>query len=477
MKMRFRVKHIRTRVTLWYLSVLGVTLLFYSLGISALLLWQLQRQLGTHAIEDIETVEGLLFFRPDGKVQLREDYHNHPESRRVQERLLEVLSVNGEILYKNDRLGTQSLGGPPFAGEGRGGYSERFARLEDGTPVRLVSRFHILNGQPLLIRLAYSENSIWQSFKELLVAMLIGLPIALGLAGLTGYLVANRALAPMGEMAQRAKQISLERLNTRLPVEHDDELGHLARVFNEMLARLELSFEQVRRFTSDASHELRTPLTTMRSVGEVGLQKDGSPEEYRDIIGSMLEETNRLTHLVESLLTLSRADAGQIHLQASVVPALSLMRESAELFKVLMEEKKQHLILEGDENARISGDPLFLRQAFVNILHNAIKYSPPGGTISVFVGADKLGSIMASVKDSGPGISPEHREKVFDRFYRVDHARTRDSGGVGLGLAIAKWVVQAHGGNIRVDNPAEGGSVFCIQLPPAQKEMPSPLTT
>ena len=108
-----------------------------------------------------------------------------------------------------------------------------------------------------------------------------------------------------------------------------------------------------------------------------------------------------------------------------------------------MEEKKQQLILEGDENARIAGDPLFLRQAFVNILHNAIKYSPPGGTISVFVGAAKLGSIMASVTDSGPGISPEHREKVFDRFYRVDHARTRDSGGVGLGLAIAKWVVKA----------------------------------
>jgi heavy metal sensor kinase len=469
MKVRFRVKHIRTRVTLWYVSALGVTLLLYSIGISALLLWQLQRQLGVHAIEDIETVEGLLFFSADGKVHLREDYHNHPESRLVQERFLEVWSASGEVLYRNDKLGTMSLGRPPIPGEGRGGYSERFARLEDGTPIRLVSRRHVLDGHPLLIRLAYSEGSIWQRFGELLIAMLIGLPVALVLAGLAGYLLASRALAPISEMAQRAEQINLERLNARLPVENDDELGHLAIVFNAMLARLEQSFEQLRRFTSDASHELRTPLAAMRSVGEVGLQKAGSREDYRDIIGSMLEEANRLTHLVESLLTLSRADAGQIQLQASVIPVMALMRDSAALLEVLMDEKKQHLILEGDEDARIAGDPLLLRQAFLNVLHNAIKYSPPGGTISVSVGVDKQGSVIASVRDSGPGISPEHREKVFDRFYRIDQARARDSGGAGLGLAIVKWVVQAHAGTIRLDSPADGGSIFCIKLPLAQK--------
>lgn len=468
MKIRSRAKPIRMRMTLWYVSVLGGTLLIYSIGISALLVWQLQKQLGRHAIEDIETVEGLLEIDPDGKVTLREDYHNHPQSRQVEERLLEVLSPDGQVLYKNERLGKRSLGGVPFSGEGKGGYSERFARLEDGSPVRLVSRYHVLNGRPLLIRLAYSEREIWESFEKLWTAMLLGLPVALGLAGFSGYLLASRALAPVTGMVRRAEQISLERLSTRLPVENDDELGHLAQVFNEMLARLEQSFEQLRRFTADAAHEFRTPLASLRSVGEVGLQRKRSGDEYREVIGSMLEETNRLTRLVESLLTLSRADAGQIMLQSSVIPVMELLRESAVLLEALMEEKQQHLILQGDDTARVSGDSLFLRQVFLNLVHNAIKYSPIGGTITLSVSVDRQEpAVIATVKDSGPGVPPEHREKVFDRFYRIDQGRDRDSGGAGLGLAIVKWVVRAHGGNIRIESGAEGGSIFRIQLPPA----------
>jgi heavy metal sensor kinase len=471
MEFRFKPKHIRMRITLWYALVLGGMLLIYSIGISALLLWQLQKQLGRHAIEDIETVEGLIEIRSNEKVTLREDYHNHPQSRQIEERLLEVLSPDGQVLYKNERLGSRSLGGQPFPGEGRGGYSERFARLEDGTPIRLVSRFHELKGRPLLIRLAYSEGEIWQSFEKLLIAMLLGLPLALGLAGISGYLLASRALAPVTEMARRAGQISLERLNTRLPVENDDELGHLARVFNEMFARLEQSFEQLRRFTADAAHEFRTPLASLRSVGEVALQKERTGNEYRDVIGSMLEETNRLTRLVDSLLTLSRADAGQIALQSNIIPVMGLLRDSAALLEPLMEDKQQRLILLGDESARVSGDGLFLRQAFLNLIHNAIKYSPIGGTIALSAGIDSQGQVFATVEDSGPGIPPEHREKVFDRFYRIDQARARDSGGAGLGLAIVRWAVRAHGGDIRVESGAGGGSIFRIQLPSANGEL------
>ncbi len=471
MKLRFEPKHIRMRMTLWYVSVLGGTLLIYSLGVSTLVLWQLQRQLGQHAIEDIETVEGLLEISPQGNVKLREDYHNHPQSRLVEERLLEVLSPDGHVLYRNEKLGSQSLGGQPLPGEGRGGYSERFARLEDGTPVRLVSRYHVLNGRPLLIRLAYSEREIWDSFKNLLTVMLLGLPVALGAAGFFGYLLARRALAPVTDMARRAGQISLERLSTRLAVESDDELGHLAQVFNEMLARLEQSFEQLRRFTADAAHEFRTPLASLRSVGEVALQRGRTGEEYRDVIGSMLEETNRLTRLVESLLTLSRADAGQIPLQSNIIPVMGLLRDAAGLLEPLMEEKQQRLILQGDNTARVVGDGLFLRQAFLNLIHNAIKYSPVGGTICISVSIDPQGSVIAAVKDSGPGIPPEHREKVFDRFYRIDQARAWESGGAGLGLAIVQWVVRAHGGTVRVEGGADGGSVFRIQLPPAKIEL------
>jgi heavy metal sensor kinase len=459
-------KHIRTRLTLWYILVLAALLVFFSVGTSILLVWHLKQQLGVRAIEDLETVEGLLYFGRDGRLGLRDDYHNHPESRLVQERLLEILSPDGAVLFRNERLGNRALGGRVYDSEGVGGYSERSLQLSDGTRVRLVSRRHILDGHAVLIRLAYSEESIWQHLAGMILVFALALPVVLALAGFAGYNLAQRALAPVEDMARQAERITSERLHERLPAQNDDdELGHLARVFNTTLGRLEQSFEQLRRFTSDASHELRTPLAAIRSVGEVGLQKDGSREEYRDIVGSMLEETNRLTRLVDALLTISRADAGQIDLQRAPIAVLELLRESTELMGVLMEEKKQRLILEGDGNAIIEGDRVFLRQAIVNLLHNAVKHSPVGGSISVTVWRNDSGFIELQVADSGPGIPLEHQGKVFDRFYRVDSSRSREAGGAGLGLAIAKWVVEAHGGEIRLRNAAETGSIFCIQLP------------
>jgi signal transduction histidine kinase len=245
----------------------------------------------------------------------------------------------------------------------------------------------------------------------------------------------------------------------------DDELGHLSRVFNNLLARLEQSFEQLRRFTADASHELRTPLTAIRSVGEVALQKNGTREEYRDTIGSMLEEVNRLTALVESLLTISRADAGRIQLHPTIFPAMDLAREAAGLFEVLVEEKGQRILVEGDEGVDVRGDRVFLRQALVNIIHNAVKHSPVGGAISVGVRSEAAGSVLIEVVDSGPGIAPEHSDKIFDRFYRADESRSREAGGAGLGLSIAQWSVREHGGNIQLFTAPGTGCRFQIWLP------------
>jgi heavy metal sensor kinase len=274
-------------------------------------------------------------------------------------------------------------------------------------------------------------------------------------------------LTPLSEMAFRAEQITSERLGERLPPgEADDELGHLARVFNNLLARLEQSFEQLRRFTSDASHELRTPLTSIRSVGEVALQKHGTREEYRDTIGSMLEEVNRLSVLVDSLLTISRADAGRIQLHPTVFSAMDLAREATALFEVLVEEKRQRITVQGDESVKVKGDRVFLRQALVNIVHNAVKYSPIGGDISVRVQYEAAGGIRIEVADSGPGIAPEHSQKIFDRFYRVDESRSREAGGAGLGLSIAQWAVRVHGGDIHLQATKGSGCTFQISLPP-----------
>jgi heavy metal sensor kinase len=465
---RFRPKQLRSRLTLWYVGVLAAALLLFVTGTSFLLFWQLRTQLDRYNIQDVETVEGLLYFTPGGQLELKENYHNHPESKLVLERLLEVRVPDGAVLYRNERLGSRSLGGMPFPGEGVGGYSNREERLSDGTRVRMVSRRHSIDGHPTLIRLAYSEEHLWLHLEELLAASLLALPLTLAVAAFAGYALARRALAPLEQMALRAEQITSERLDERLPTDNvDGELGQLARAFNSTLARLEQSFEQLRRFTSDASHELRTPLTAMRSVGEVGLQKDGSREEYRDIIGSMLEEGNRLTRLVDSLLTISRADAGAIQFHPSVFSVLELAREAAALLEVLMEEKSLKLTLSGDETAAVKGDRLFLRQSLVNIIHNAVKYSPARGTISVNVRLDGAGRVMIEIADDGPGIPPEHLTSVFDRFYRVDKSRTRNEGGAGLGLSIANWAVQAHGGEIGLDSAPGAGCTFRICLPAA----------
>ena len=466
---RVRPRHVRARLTLWYVSLLAGLLTLYCAGTTILLFRNLHRELAAHTVEDLETLEGLLFFSPDGKLHLRDDYHNHPESKHVQERLMEVRAPDGTIIYRNDRLGNRSLGGPPFPGEGRGTYSQRSARLADGTRVQLASRFHLIEGHPVLIRLAYSEDLVWQAFDELLLAQAAGLLVALGLAAIGGYALARRALAPLDEMARHAERITSERLHERLPAESiDDELGHLARVFNRTLARLEQSFEQLRRFTSDASHELRTPLTLIRSVGEVGLQKGGSVDDYRDVIGSMLEEANRLTRLLDSLLTISRADADQIALKRTTIQLLPLAREVATLFEVLTDEKRLRLMVQGDQSAVADGDRILLRQALVNILHNAIKYSPPGAVVSVLVGDKKDLGCVIEITDNGPGIPSEHQTKVFDRFYRVDQGRSRDSGGAGLGLAIAKWTIDAHGGDLSLQSGQSGGCTFRISLQACQ---------
>jgi heavy metal sensor kinase len=453
-------------LTLWYVLVLASVLLL-SWGLTAgFLFFQLRNQLDHYAIQDIETVEGLLYFDGSASLRLREDYHNHPESRQILERFLEVLSPEGELLYRNERLAGQPLGDKIIADEGVGGYSTRSGRLSDGTSVRMVSRRHTLDGHPLLLRLAYSEEPIRARFEEFSIASLFALPLALALVGIGSYLLTKRALSPLGAMACRAEAITSERLNERLPTgDAGDELEHLAHVFNHLLARLEQSFEQLRRFTSDASHELRTPLASIRSVGEVALAKDGNAWEYRDTIGSMLEEVNRLTALVDSLLTIARADAGRIEFHPTVFSAMGLARDAVGLFDVLAEEKGQIITVEGDERINVKGDRVFIRQALVNIIHNAVKHSPVGGDISVRVYREPGGNVGLEVADSGPGIAPEHSAKIFDRFYRVDQSRSREDGGAGLGLSIAQWAVRAHGGRIQLLTTPDTGCTFQIFLP------------
>jgi heavy metal sensor kinase len=448
---------LRTRLTLLYVFLLSVVLLLYAGGTSVFFWQNLIRELDLSLDRDVETVENLIAVTPDGKIRV--DTGDQEGNL-----LLEVWSEKGALLYQSSELGGQLLGTPVVPNSPRHP-PNRSVRLANKTRVRVITMPHRLGNQSLIVRLGVSEGVLRENFGVMVSALAFGLPMALLIVGLTGYFVARRALRPLDSMARRARQINAEHLNERLAIENpEDELGHLGSAFNDTLARLEHSFGQLKRFTADASHELRTPLTAIRSVGEVALQNVSDTHGDRDAIGSMLEEVYRLTHLVDSLLILSRAESGHVVLQRSEVSLRDLASESVTLLEVLAEEKHQILQVEGDRGLTVSGDPLILRQALVALIHNAVKYSPPQGSIRVHVGSTN-GDAFIEVHDSGPGIAPEHRTKVFERFYRVDKSRTRDVGGAGLGLSIAEWAVRAHGGKIELECDSEPGCTFRMRLP------------
>jgi heavy metal sensor kinase len=339
--------------------------------------------------------------------------------------------------------------------------------LGDGAHVRTLVRAATVGGQSLFVRVGRSDRFARQELRELATALGVSLPFAFAIAVGAGYLLARHALAPVSAMTARARQITAEHLEERLPVENpNDEFGRLAGVINDALARLERSFQTLRQFTADASHELRTPLTAIRSVGEVGLREHRTEAEYREMVGSILEETERLTAMADSLLTLSRADSGKADLRPTTVGLADLATEVAADLEVLAEEKRQQVRVDAGAEVDVTADRPTLRQAVLNLLDNAIKYSPENATIRLV--ARRSGSHgVLEVIDNGPGIAPEHLPHLFERFYLVEKSRSRAEGGAGLGLSIALWAVETNGGRIEVESDVPRGSVFRIVLPAA----------
>lgn len=450
---------------MFYAALLGTALVAYAVCVSAFFLHNLREQLDASLDRDVETVEGDLVVNPSGRLELNSHEGEAEGDELDRGYFLEVWARNGALLYRSEQLGDQTLGPVPNT-SGRVRESAKSLRLPSGLRVRALSRaHHTPDGMSVIVRLAVSEEHLWREFWEMLAVLGIGLPITVAFVAIPGYLVAGRALRPVDLMAKRAAEITADHLHERLEINNpDDELGQLGTAFNTALARIESSFDQLRRFTADASHELRTPLTAIRSVGEVSLRMQGNENYYRDIIGSMLEETNRLTRLVDSLLTMSRADAGRAQLHLAETDLVDLARESATLLEVLAEEKEQTLRIEGDEAVTVMADRTILRQALVNLIDNAVKYSPLKGAVRIRV-TDNERYAYVEVQDSGPGIPAEHRDHIFERFYRIDKARTRAEGGTGLGLSIAQWAVTAHKGSIEVQCDTGQGSVFRIRLP------------
>jgi heavy metal sensor kinase len=467
--------NLRTRLTVLYASLLAVALLLYAGAVSAFFLRNLREQLDASLHRDVETVEGALSAGAGGALQISSREGEADEGELDRGYLLEVWSADGKLLYRTEMLHSQSLGPAPTGGPVSGRQHAHSVRLPSGMRLRSISRVHHLaNGSQVVVRLAVSEEPLWHEFWEMVAVLGIGLPATVILVAFTGYLLAARALKPVDSMAQRAAQITADQLNERLQIVNpNDELGKLGAAFNTTLARLERSFDQLRRFTADASHELRTPLTAIQSVGEVSLRMSGDVSYYRDTIGSMLEETHRLTQLVDSLLTMARADAGRVQLHRADVNLFEVASETVALLEVLAEEKQQDIQIEGNRSTMVEADRTILRQALANLIHNAVKYSPASGDIRIRIRETELDAIV-EVQDSGPGIQREHRERIFERFYRVDKSRTRAGGGAGLGLSIAQWAVGMHGGKIEVECETVPGSIFRVYLPKSASSVAVP---
>jgi heavy metal sensor kinase len=435
---------VRARLTLWHAGVLTLIVCAFSAGVflfvRARLLHELERQLD----REVATVERIYRDEP---AELR-DLDSHWGIT-----LFEVVDSAGPG-YRTDAW---QRGGFVRAVPKRGGTERRAWTSPGGRHYRIAT----VAGPSYQIAVALEETSVRQTLWTLGMILALGVPGAAGLAIGGGYFLAGRVLLPVGAMAAAARRITAESLTERLPVENpDDEFGRLAAVFNDTLSRLQDSFERLRRFTADASHELRTPLTAIRSVGEVALQGPRDPAAYRDVIGSMLEEVDRLTRLVENLLTLTRAESGRIQPRRQVVDLGELVTSVADHLRVLAEEKDQRLSVDISSTLEAECDAGILRQGLVNLLDNAIKYTPAKGSIEVRVGDTPSGDVAVEVRDTGPGIAAEHRKRIFERFYRVDAARARESGGMGLGLAIARWAVEANGGRIELESEEGKGSVF-----------------
>lgn len=463
---RLPARNLRARLTIFYSALLAGGLLLYAACVSAFYLHSLREQMDTSLDRDVETIEGDLYLTSDGHVGLTSHEGEADEDDTDRGYFLEVLGLDGSPLYRSDPLDDQALGPAIKEVSQRDSNEAVSVRLSSGILARIVTRHHYLpGGKPVVVRLGINEEPYRREFWEMVSILGFGLPIVVVLVSAAGYLLAARALRPVDIMAKRAGEITADRLNERIAIQNpDDELGQLGTAFNATLARLESSFDQLRRFTADASHELRTPLTAIRSVGEVAISKGGDERYYRDIIGSMLEEANRLTKLVDSLLNMSRADAGRVQLHFAEIGLLDLARESASLLEVLAEEKEQTLLVQGDETVSVIADRAILRQALVNLIDNAVKYSPVKGEIRVRV-TESGRDAQIEVEDDGPGIPSEHRGRIFERFYRVDKARTRAEGGSGLGLAIAEWAVLVNRGRIDVQSAPDHGALFRISLP------------
>ena len=454
--MRLTPNTIRAKLTLWHLVVMALVLATFALGIYAFVQESLFEQIDARLESNLAMIE--LTARTDTTELNEIERHTRVIAFRVMEGDWPLYVSGGWIAAELDSVTAPQGGARWIAKPAPGG-------------IYHLREYTIEIGQRRL-RLSTAENAeqLHRGLDRLALTLALGFPLALLLSLFGGYFLAGRMLVPLQNITARARTISESNLAARLPIANpQDELGQLGIVLNETFARLDVAFNRLKQFTQDAAHELRTPLTVMRSVGEVGLQEPRSSEAYREVIGSMLEEVDRLGQLVDGLLTLARAESGRSLVKLQTQDLCESCQEVVDCLHVLAEDKHQSLTLDAAAPIFTQVDRDTLRLALMNLVANAIRYTPAGGAIAVTLKMHQ-GHAQIEVQDNGPGIAEIHHQRVFERFYRVDPSRAQNSGGTGLGLAIARWSVTANGGTLELESSPAQGCLFRIVLPIAARD-------